>query len=342
VPVTVNSDLILWCANVLQPARPEAIARYVAELFPEVGASVDSDLIRAELLDLEKRGWVIRVVQKNDLFSVTSIANKRFGKSLRLARDSARLFLLRGRLRASFSRSGESFQKVKAGDSPSSIERPTIEGTARPIDSAAGPRTTRPPGRIYSPRTMQQRNAVGSEIDSPDFQLRYGSFANFQQVAAAAGARASSRNFGYDELALCIGVSPGLLRSIVFRKARHYRRFTIPKRSGGIREILAPRVYLKTIQKWIANHIIEALPVHDACHSFRPGRSIISNAEPHIGQQYVGCIDIKEFFPSLSKAAIEQMLLRRGVWPSLAHVVSSLSTLGQRLPQGAPSSSLSD
>ena len=260
-------------------------------------------------------------------------------KNLRRARDSARLFLMRRQRNVRVNASGESIDQELDGDSPPTDERPATEGAAQPIEPAADPRTTRLPGRFYRPRIIQQLNlSVGSDIDSPDVYFRYGSFGTLRQLWTASESPPGARAFSFDELALCIGVTPALLRSMVLWKRRYYRRFEIPKRTGGNRIIEAPRVFLKAVQQWIVDYMFAILPIHDACHSYRTGRSIISNAAPHIGKRYVACIDIENFFPSINKPSVTRILGDSGYWPDLSNLLASLCTLNGSLPQGAPSS----
>jgi hypothetical protein len=44
---------------------------------------------------------------------------------------------------------------------------------------------------------------------------------------------------------------------------------------------------LKNAQHWILVNILEKLELHDAAHGFRPCRSIVSNAQPHVGAEVI-------------------------------------------------------
>ena len=57
---------------------------------------------------------------------------------------------------------------------------------------------------------------------------------------------------------------------------------------------------LKQAQHWILSQILEKLELHDAAHGFRHGRSIVSNAQPHVGRDVIINFDLKDFFPSIS------------------------------------------
>lgn len=88
------------------------------------------------------------------------------------------------------------------------------------------------------------------------------------------------------------------------RSAASYRTFTIPKKSGGVRTITAPVKMLKSFQTY-ANRILQAFYQAPECVTgFVPARSVVDNAERHIGRNYVFNTDLKDFFPSISQARV--------------------------------------
>lgn len=81
-----------------------------------------------------------------------------------------------------------------------------------------------------------------------------------------------------------------------------YRTFTIKKKSGGTRTINAPTGGLKSFQKAL-NTILQIISeTHVAATGFKPESSIVDNAKPHISQNYVFNIDLKDFFSSIDQA----------------------------------------
>jgi len=60
-------------------------------------------------------------------------------------------------------------------------------------------------------------------------------------------------------LARCMGISTVTIFAILHRKNKHYRRFELPKKSGGMRQISTPRTYLKVIQWWILDNILSRI-----------------------------------------------------------------------------------
>ncbi len=161
-------------------------------------------------------------------------------------------------------------------------------------------------------------------------------------------------------LAEALGMTVAELRCLAYHreaaKFLHYRRFTIPKRSGGERPIWAPSVKLKTAQRWILREILEKLPVHGAAHGFLPGQSILTNAQAHTDSQLVLKMDIQEFFPTVTFSRVRGVFRKAGYRLHISTLLALLCTeapreivehqgqtyyvaLGQRcLPQGAPTS----
>lgn len=161
-------------------------------------------------------------------------------------------------------------------------------------------------------------------------------------------------------LATAMGIKLGELRFLAYdrkvAKVDHYRRFTIPKKTGGVREISAPMPRLKRAQYWIMKNILEPLPGHAASHGFRTQRSILTNANPHAGQRVVINIDLKDFFPTITYARVKGFFVSLGYPEKVAAPLALICTDAERdklqvegntwniargerrLPQGAPTS----
>lgn len=162
------------------------------------------------------------------------------------------------------------------------------------------------------------------------------------------------------ELATAIGVTLSELRFLAFARevstTTHYRRFTIPKRSGGERVISAPMQRLKHVQHWILEHVLEPIALAEPAHGFVPGRSTVSNAVPHVGAAVVINVDLKDFFPTVTYRRVKGLFAKLGYSEQVATVLALVcsepdiveSTLDgvtyyvargpRRLPQGAPTS----
>jgi hypothetical protein len=161
-------------------------------------------------------------------------------------------------------------------------------------------------------------------------------------------------------LTTALNVSISQLRCLCYQRDAttdtHYRRFEIPKRSGGLRAIWAPRPQLKKAQRWILREILDRMLVHGAAHGFLAGRSIVTNAAQHTNSQVIVKLDIKDFFPSISWRRVKGVFRKAGYREQIATLLALLCTesprevvshedktyyvaLGERcLPQGAPTS----
>ena len=121
-----------------------------------------------------------------------------------------------------------------------------------------------------------------------------------------------------------------------------YQVYYIPKGNGKFRIITAPDEETKRNQKRILERL-EGLYIAPSCvYGFSKGSSIFDNARPHIGQEAVLNIDLKDFFPQIKEEQVKQALVEYGLH---AEVVDDLICDICRwcfykgaLPQGSPSS----
>jgi len=162
------------------------------------------------------------------------------------------------------------------------------------------------------------------------------------------------------EIATAMGIGVGELRFLAFARktsARtHYVRFQIPKKVGGTRLISAPMPRLKRAQRWLLDHVLSKVALHDAAHGFVVDRSIVTNARPHVGANVVVNIDLKEFFPTFTFRRIKGMFEALGYGEEAATLFALLTSEpevdeveldglsyfvargARKLPQGSPAS----
>lgn len=127
-----------------------------------------------------------------------------------------------------------------------------------------------------------------------------------------------------------------------------YKTFCIKKKSGGVRTISAPNRGLKNVQICIKKLLESSYSPSDFAFGFLGGRSVVDNAQCHIGHNYVFNIDLKDFFTSIDKDKIYSCLRSYPFRFSLnvALLIQSLVTVWNNeigkfvLPQGAPCSPL--
>lgn len=128
------------------------------------------------------------------------------------------------------------------------------------------------------------------------------------------------------DVAALLDFSPSALAYVLYVKspASKYKEFTIPKKNGGSRTILAPDTDLKLLQKKLsiilqncADEIREKHGHSDAgehpdrlSHGFRRNRSIITNATEHRGRRHVLNIDLHDFFGTINFGRVRGLFLK--------------------------------
>lgn len=133
-----------------------------------------------------------------------------------------------------------------------------------------------------------------------------------------------------NDLAKAMGVGIGDLRFLTYHRKGaalvHYSRFSIPKKLGGERHISAPKPRLASAQRWVLDHVLEKLPLSAEAHGFVAGRSIVSNATPHVGRKVVVNLDLQDFFPTLTFPRIKGLFKSLGYSEHVAIVFALLVT----------------
>lgn len=142
-----------------------------------------------------------------------------------------------------------------------------------------------------------------------------------------------------EALAAMVGINSGLVWSFLNRTWKHYRTFEIPK-GNGVRQINAPRVALKIVQKWLSVNLAKFYEAPEHVFGFVAGRSHIDAAMRHIGAKWAFSADISDFFPSTPEAMVAEALQTIGYSDQSSRIIARLGCLGGRLAQGAPTSPL--
>lgn len=104
----------------------------------------------------------------------------------------------------------------------------------------------------------------------------------------------------------------------------HYRLFT--KKTGSVRLIEAPKDGLKTRQRQILAEILERIPGHAAVHGFVRRRSIETFAAPHVRQDVLLRLDLRNFFPSIRRARVQSVFRTLGYPEAVADLLGGLCT----------------
>ena len=109
-------------------------------------------------------------------------------------------------------------------------------------------------------------------------------------------------------------------------KLQHYYYSVQTKRSGGVRLIESPKPDMKQLQRRILSAIIDRIPAHPAVHGFVKGRSVVTFASPHVGQQVLLRLDLQDFFPSFPGARAQAMFRTLGYPEPVADSLGGICT----------------
>lgn len=138
------------------------------------------------------------------------------------------------------------------------------------------------------------------------------------------------------------GVPLGKLAHTLYRapEDQRYKGFAIPKRTGGLRPILAPVGMTRDLQEKLSPILQRRYSAHPAAQGFIKERSILSNAKLHVGQRLVLNIDLEDFFPTINFGRVRGLFIAAPfkLGPAAASVFAQLCTYRNGLPQGAPTS----
>ncbi|QQR77054.1 MAG: RNA-directed DNA polymerase [Candidatus Moraniibacteriota bacterium] len=124
---------------------------------------------------------------------------------------------------------------------------------------------------------------------------------------------------------------------------RLYIEIKIPKKksSGGMSERILniPRKDLRLLQKKILTFLKKSISLLPCVHGGVDRRSIVTNAKPHVGKEFVLNYDIKDFFPSIHNTRVLKALRRRlNISQKSLGWIVRIATYENQLPQGAPTS----
>ena len=110
---------------------------------------------------------------------------------------------------------------------------------------------------------------------------------------------------------------------------RRCKTFRLRKKHGGYREITAPKGGLRGI----LNALNILLQTYDEptpwAFGFVRGRSVVDNARPHVGKRYILNLDLKDFFPTITRQQVADCLTAEpfGFSSLAAKLISGLATV---------------
>lgn len=142
-----------------------------------------------------------------------------------------------------------------------------------------------------------------------------------------------------EQLATLLGVAAIDIDQAISNRSRHYRIHTQKKSDGTPRTLHVPQGPLKLLQQKVKQNIFDSIQFPACVQGGVIGRSVVTNARPHVGREIVFSLDVKDFFPSVSPQIVLSVFQALGFGPEATEILVDITTWNQQLPQGAPTSS---
>lgn len=155
---------------------------------------------------------------------------------------------------------------------------------------------------------------------------------------------------GTHDLAALLGYKAKAISYILYKipDDEKYRKFELPKKSGGVRKICAPNVHLRLLQRRLANVLYDCREQIDEDHGYKPlshgfrkRQSIITNAKPHKRRRYVLNLDLQDYFPSFNFGRVRGFFIKNrhfALNEKVATLIAQIACFENELPQGSPCS----
>jgi hypothetical protein len=118
----------------------------------------------------------------------------------------------------------------------------------------------------------------------------------------------------------------GYQRTAQEQRLWHYRYVWVPKRSGGVRLLEAPKGRLKRVQRRVLDELVGRIPAHAAAHGFQRGRSVLTHARLHSNRETVIRFDLRAFFADVHPARAFGIFRAAGYPEEVARTLTALCT----------------
>ena len=106
------------------------------------------------------------------------------------------------------------------------------------------------------------------------------------------------------------------------------------------RQLNSTKIELKRIQKRILALLMSHVEIPTYAFGGVPKKDNIKNAKYHQGNKYIFTTDLRSFFPSISHNSVFEVYCNNGYSPTVARILTKLTTYKYQLPQGVPTSTL--
>lgn len=107
---------------------------------------------------------------------------------------------------------------------------------------------------------------------------------------------------------------------------QHYSYAFLPRPNRTHRLIEAPKPQLRAIQRRILHEILDVLQPHGSAHAFVRGRSCLSGAQIHAGEDIVLAMDLRRFFTHVPLSRVHAIFRSLGYPSPVARLLTGLCT----------------
>lgn len=136
-----------------------------------------------------------------------------------------------------------------------------------------------------------------------------------------------------------LGYSARALYSLSNSIERHYHTVELKKSNGETRLLHVPDKFLKSVQKRIAEVILQREPVSQYAFAYIVGGSTRKNARVHVGKKKIFKLDIRKFFDHITYPMVkERVFIGQKYSEPIRILLSVLCVYSHTVPQGAPTS----
>lgn len=146
----------------------------------------------------------------------------------------------------------------------------------------------------------------------------------------------------FKDLSEFLNIVPSKLGFFLYKlpRSKLYTEFEIPKKNGEKRKILAPTIFMRSIQEKIKYELEKHYVPPGCVHGFIKKRSIITNADIHTRKNWVLNIDIKDFFLMINPKRVYGLFRSKPFEfnEKIASIIANILTYKNSITQGSVTS----
>ena len=111
----------------------------------------------------------------------------------------------------------------------------------------------------------------------------------------------------FEDLVMNLHLNGKLVYWLTSEDEKRYKTYYIEKKDGSKREINAPVLSLKIVQKWVLMNILYKIKTSPYTEGFKKdgnGSPLVRCAKKHRNYLFIMKMDIKDFYPSIHRSKV--------------------------------------